>query len=244
MNGRRGLPSTSGISRDHAGLNSARNAGIAAALGDPVCFVDDDINVPTTWLSSMVAALLRHPGPVCVGGAIRLELEVPPPRVCERHSIGESELDLGPVERPATVVWGANMSMWRAAFLTAGTFDERLLIGGEDTEWERRLVAAGGCVIYAPDAWLLHRRMAADLTLASLLRRTFRRGLSCGRNTVHTGERQRYPEAAGRILGYLRHAATDRCSFGLICTSMSIGFLLGQAGRRWTGRLCGQRSRR
>jgi len=152
----------------------------------------------------MVAALLRHPGPVCVGGAIRLELEVPPPRVCERHSIGESELDLGPVERPATVVWGANMTMWRAAFLTAGTFDERLLIGGEETEWERRLVAAGGRVIYAPDAWLLHRRMAADLTLASLLRRTFRRGLSCGRNTVHTGERQRYPEAAGRILGTFR----------------------------------------
>jgi glycosyltransferase involved in cell wall biosynthesis len=223
------FPRLVGIVREPSGPNGARNAGIVAAQGDPVCFVDDDVDVPPSWLSSLVGVMLRHPGPVSVGGAIRLQLEVDPPRHCGRESIGESELDLGPVECPADVIWSCNMGVWRAALELAGFFDERLLVGGDETEWERRLLAAGGRMMYSPDAWLLHRRMAADLTLQSLLRRSYRRGVNSGRNVEYTGLKRSYPKTAYWILRHLAHAATRRCSVGLMLASVSAGYLVGQA---------------
>ena len=75
-------PRIIGTRIEHRGLNAARNAGARIAKGDLICFVDDDVLAPPTWLSSLVAGCALHPSWNYVGGPIRLKLEAPIPRFC------------------------------------------------------------------------------------------------------------------------------------------------------------------
>ena len=49
------------VRREHAGVSSARNAGIAAATGDLVSFLDSDDLWKPEKIETEVAALARHP---------------------------------------------------------------------------------------------------------------------------------------------------------------------------------------
>jgi len=53
-----------------AGIAGARNAGLAAASGDVVAFLDDDCVPADGWLSSLLAALDAYPEVVAFGGRV------------------------------------------------------------------------------------------------------------------------------------------------------------------------------
>src|SRR6266550_6185835 len=108
------------------GLNVARNAGIQAAIGDPIAFVDDDVAVPSSWLKAVADGSLRHTDAGCFGGPVRLRLEGKPPRHCKRCGLSESEMDLGVEEGPVGYAIGANMALRRAAIEKIGSFNELL----------------------------------------------------------------------------------------------------------------------
>src|SRR5947209_3163645 len=76
------LPRVQYVRQTHAGLNAARNAGIAAAKGDLICFVDDDVEAPRVWLRAIVQGAARHPYAGCLGGPIHLRIEGRQPRLC------------------------------------------------------------------------------------------------------------------------------------------------------------------
>ena len=59
--GRRRDPRLRYVRREHAGVSSARNAGIAAATGDLVSFLDSDDLWKPEKIETEVAALARHP---------------------------------------------------------------------------------------------------------------------------------------------------------------------------------------
>ena len=59
----------------NAGQSAAIYAGLQAARGDPIAFVDDDIEAPPSWLRAVVDGVDRHPEAHCLGGAIRLRLD-------------------------------------------------------------------------------------------------------------------------------------------------------------------------
>ena len=44
------------------GPNAARNAGIRAASGELIVFVDDDVEAPDGWLAALAEGARRHPG--------------------------------------------------------------------------------------------------------------------------------------------------------------------------------------
>src|SRR5215218_1321374 len=144
--GRRGAPS---LRLDPSrGLNAARNAGVKATRGKLVAFVDDDVEVPSGWLHALMEGAERNPEAEAFGGTIRARFEGPAPRGCGREDPPLTTLDLGDRDRPAELVWGANMAVRRGALERVGWFDESIHGGGDEQEWLERLQGAGGGVVY------------------------------------------------------------------------------------------------
>jgi glucosyl-dolichyl phosphate glucuronosyltransferase len=149
------------------GKSYALNAGIREARGDVLAFMDDDVTVEPTWLQNLTAPLndQRWAG---VGGRIRPEQGFSPPRwlaINGPHGMGgvlalfdrgdkAGELDWAP--------YGTNMAFRRTMFEKYGGFRTDLgptpssEIRCEDTEFGRRLLAAGERLYYAPSAVVYH----------------------------------------------------------------------------------------
>jgi glycosyltransferase involved in cell wall biosynthesis len=218
------------VRREHGGLNSARNLALAHSSGDPVCFVDDDEEVPPEWLSAMVDGFLAHPHAGCAGGPMHLRYDGRPPRTCGAEPLGESELDLG--GRPVEVshVWGGNMAVRRAAVDRVGPFREDLrLLGGTETEWQDRLRDGGGCVMYIPDAGVWHVRTQRELRLSHLLVRHFQRGRGQALNALRAGDGYSRHRTLRGLRDAIAHAVRRRCAVGLIDAARICGRLVGMA---------------
>jgi len=136
------------------GPNAARNTGIEAAAGDTLVLVDDDVEAPAGWLAALLAGLGANPGHDVVGGPIRARLEGARWRACGREGPPITFLDLGGADRDAEFVWSANMAIRRAALERVGPFDPALEIYGDEEEWQRRHLAAGGRTRYIAAAGL------------------------------------------------------------------------------------------
>jgi GT2 family glycosyltransferase len=226
------LPAAQYVWHAHAGLNSARNTALRVAVGDPICFVDDDQVMPSSWLTALAEGAERHPEAGCLGGPIRLRYEGTPPRMCAGERLGETELDHGGRVCEVPYVWGGNMALRRRAVERVGGFREDLVMGGTETEWQDRLRAAGEPVVYLPEAYLWHRLTEADLRLHRLMLNRFFRGRGLALNARRVGT----PLEAGRfvraLLEALRHGVRNRCSVGLIQAAQHAGRLLGIAEGR------------
>jgi GT2 family glycosyltransferase len=221
------LPHVRYLHQRCADANAARNAGVRASRGDPVCLVDDDVLAPPGWLSTLVAAASRHPGAGCIGGPIRPRFEREPPRTCGGCVLAGAVFDEGPVEAEVEEVWGGNMAVPRASFESVGPFLEGLPVH-QEWQWQRRLRAAGGRIVYAPDAWLWHRHFDSDLRVGGLVREYFQRGYTRGRLSEPPPPRA-LAEAA---VGFLGHALRARCTRGLTEAARHAGLLRAALARR------------
>jgi glycosyltransferase involved in cell wall biosynthesis/SAM-dependent methyltransferase len=216
------------VPRPAGGVNAARNSGIAAATGDPICLVDDDQEMPPEWLPAIVDATLRYPEAGCVGGPVRLRFEAPPPRICEMESWSwEWSFDLGPAEHVVEHVTGGNLAMRRWALEVNGHFDASLSGLGDDVEWVRRLTKAKIPSVYIPSAWLWHRRTRADLRWTTLLRRRFRQGREWVTFARFNGESPALWPLVWPIPFYLLHALRRRCFGAMMDVARKLGMAWG-----------------
>ncbi|UCC72986.1 MAG: glycosyltransferase [Gemmatimonadota bacterium] len=234
---RREPPSIRCIKQNALGLNAARNAGLQAALGDPVVFVDDDVDAPAHWLNALAEGSLKYPEAGCLGGPIRLRLEGKTPRFCGSEPLGETELDHGEEEAPIRAVWGANMAVRKAAVRQVGPFNEDLKLYGDEEEWEMRLTASGGCVMYLPEAWLWHRRIQDDLRLRRMLRARLRRGRGHIRFGRTVGQDFQLRAELLELLAALAHTLRHWCAGGLLHASLRCGRILELLADRRPSRL-------
>jgi len=220
------------VHQDHSGLNVARNAGITAAKGDPICFVDDDTDVPSGWLRALVEGALRHPEAGCLGGPIRVRFEAKPPRICEMESWAwEGELDYGQIEKEVPYVIGCNMLVRRWAVTRVGLFHDSLSGPGDEIEWERRLTRAGIPILYVPSAWLWHRRTDSDLKVMKLLKRRFRQGVGYAVYTRFIGEQVSICKVVWPIPFYLLHAVRRLCLGAVLQVAWKLGLVWGAMRR-------------
>jgi GT2 family glycosyltransferase len=148
------------------GLSRGRNTAIAAARYDILAVIDDDMYVAPDWFSSLVQAL-EHGGPrSVVSGQVQPYFPegglgfVPSTKIAESPAVYQ-----GRVEKD--VLLTGNMSMYRAAVEAVGVFDERLGPGtkfpsAEDSDFGFRLLEAGFCIRYVPEAVVYHRAWRSE----------------------------------------------------------------------------------
>jgi glycosyltransferase involved in cell wall biosynthesis len=218
------------LRQEHRGANAARNLALANSSGDPVCFVDDDEEVPATWLSAIVDGFLLYPEAGCAGGPMWLRLDGRPPRMCGAEPLGESELDFGDRPIAVTYVWGGNMAVRRRAIDQVGPFrDDFRMLGGTETEWQDRLRDSGGCVMYLPDAGVWHVRTQRELRVPFLLVRHFQRGRGQALNAARTSRGYSGVRTLRGLRRAMSHALRNRCVVGVIDAARYCGRLVGMA---------------
>jgi GT2 family glycosyltransferase len=207
------------------GPNAGRNEATAAAHGDLIVLVDDDVYAPPGWLRAIVDGAARHPEADVLGGRIRARLDGPAPRACGREEPPITALDLGREDREAELVWSANLAFRRRAFELAGPFPEDIPPGGDEEEWLRRLGAAGGRVWYLADAALDHRRSGDDARLRSLMRGAYHRGRNVRAYDARRGVAPPVARELRVLAGCGWHTARRACPQGLIMGAHSFGRL-------------------
>jgi GT2 family glycosyltransferase len=203
------------------GINAARNACVEHSSGDLVCFLDDDVEVWPGWLSALLAAS----GHEALGGPIRPRIEGANLHACGREPLPVTALDLGPDDREAEFVWGANLALRRTAFARIGPFDERLGGAGDEEDWQRRLRTAGGSVGYVAAAGVDHRRTGRDATLRALSRANFYRGRAARRYDVFKAAPPSFAAELRTLAGCLFHVVRRRCGVGVTLTALTLGRL-------------------
>jgi GT2 family glycosyltransferase len=205
------------------GANPARNAGVAAAQGDLVILIDDDISAPAGWLAAMLKGVEHDPEYEVFGGPIRARLEGSRIRTCGRESAPITTLDYGPTDRDAPLVWSANMAIRRSALDRVGGFDESIQGRGEEEDWERRYIALGGRIRYLAAAGVDHRRTASDARLTALTRAAYRLGRSARRYDVRKGQVPSPPAELRTFTGCLWHVVRRRCALGIVLAGHAAG---------------------
>lgn len=148
------------------GKSYALNAGIRESRGDVLAFTDDDVIVEPTWLKNLTAGLYNHEW-AGAGGRILPQWPYSPPSwfpVKEPYGSAPLALfDLGPQAGPLTEPpFGANMAYQKRVFEKYGGFRTDLgrsgdrLLSNADTEFGRRLLAAGERFRYEPSGLIYH----------------------------------------------------------------------------------------
>jgi len=157
------------LRQPNPGKSFGLNAGILASRGDILAFIDDDVTVESTWLQNLTAAL-QHGEWVGAGGRILLERNFSPPRWLALEgpwNMGGmlAGFDLG--DKPGELheaPYGTNMAFHKKMFEKYGLFrtdlgpspNREVPRPNEDTEFGRRLMAAGERLHYEPRAVVHH----------------------------------------------------------------------------------------
>lgn len=158
------------------GVNSARNLGARSARGEFLLFLDDDCALPRPdFLEALHSLLSCHPEYSALGGPY--ESARPAPwRVRGYNSMANAWVSLGTdsaaeISRAQNLL-GGNICLRREIFEDFA-FDERIISGGDETEFLRRLTAAGRLLGFAPALAVTH---LADSSWEGLLVRAWRQG--------------------------------------------------------------------
>lgn len=158
------------ICEPRQGKSYALNSGIRESRGEVLAFIDDDVTVEPTWLWSLTKTLANGEW-AGTGGRTLLAESFSPPRwlsLSGPHSLGgvlAAQFDMG--DQPCELEdppYGANMAFRKEMFEKYGLF--RADLGpspnsdiprpNEDTEFGRRLMAAGERLRYEPAAVVYH----------------------------------------------------------------------------------------
>jgi glycosyltransferase involved in cell wall biosynthesis len=178
--GRPDRPAIRVVREERLGASVARNAGIAAALGQVLAFTEDDAWPHPGWLAAYDRAFARA-DVWSAGGPIELVFTSPVPSWCSPPLYPYlGAFDRGGRDEAMTYneyPRGGNMAFRQRAFEEAGTFSPRFgrlgrsLRTGEEIEMGWRLEQRGRAIVYVPDALVYHRIDADRLDRAWFLER-------------------------------------------------------------------------
>lgn len=234
------------VRKSNGGPASARNAGIAAARGEVIAFIDSDCEADPDWLEGVVGELLRS-GADGVGGPIRNVMSPGwVPNYLSSTSFYRHRARDGKVDYLLT----ANVAFRRRALERVGGFTEREGAWGEDADLSFRLSATGHTLLLAPGGAVTH--YGTPVSLSGLTRELYRYGF--GNAILSPGWGQRRPSrvefvrhggavalAPVLVLSHARSAGLLRAIsfYPLIVlehTAFMVGLARGIARRRRAGK--------
>ncbi|WP_052247687.1 glycosyltransferase family 2 protein [Brevundimonas nasdae] len=165
---------------ERAGLSNARNAGVAQARGDYICWTDDDVLLDPQWLAEYAKAFVAQPDVALFGGPVRPRLIGDTPEwfhegrpllgglLAERPDRPDGPIDLDHLER---LPFGANFAV-RSDAQRLETYDRELGVSpdfrrlGEETKVMIALLRRGYTAGWAPGAVVNHLIPEGRQTLA------------------------------------------------------------------------------
>jgi glycosyltransferase involved in cell wall biosynthesis len=199
----RAVPNARLLRVEQPGVSRARNAGVAAATGDYLAYIDDDAIAAPDWVARILAAIAEtDPPPAVIGGRILPIWEAPlpawwPTRLRGLLSIieieGQGEYRTAAV--PAALEpYCANMVVQLSAARAVGGFSQQIgrvglgLLSDEEVQLAWRLQGAGYSARYDSRIVVHHQIQAARLTPCWLLSRLYWQGISTVRTRRLLGE--------------------------------------------------------
>lgn len=176
------------IVSEKAGLSIARNLGIKSAVGEIICFLDDDAVCHPEWAQSLSNAIKANPQAMVFGGKVLAAFEKgeKPAWFYEQLQGYFSCIDWGDEDtiiKPGQWVVGANIAFRKQVFETHGTFDEALgrkgnngLLSNEETELFKKIGLEK--VLYVAGAIVDHYIPTNRVTLSWLRKRVYWQAVS------------------------------------------------------------------
>ena len=193
-----------------SGVANARNAGVAAACGAFIAFLDDDEEAPNDWLAALIEAQVWFEADVVFGPVVA---RVPDDVTRHRDYLQRFFSRAGPDEAgPLTHYFGCGDSLLRCAALpSAEPFAASAnQTGGEDDRLFRVMKAAGARFAWAPEAWVWEDPSPERLTLGYTLRRAF----TFGQGVTWMCARGAAPNRAA-VVGWMGVGLAQAILFGL-----------------------------
>lgn len=158
------------VREEQPGLSNARNAGVAEARGDYICWTDDDVILDPQWIQAYERAFMDHPNVGVFGGPVRPRLIGSTPEwfsegrpllsglLAERPDRPAGPIDLEHLDR---LPFGANFAV-RLDAQRLETYDPELGVSpsfrrlGEETKVMIALLRRGYSAGWVPGAIVNH----------------------------------------------------------------------------------------
>ena len=182
------------VFEEQQGLCFGRNRALAEARGEHLILLDDDISVGRDWLVGYVAAVNEQQADCVVGPVFPRFLSQTPDyateSVLKKISSGYSRKGDHPIVLPpetAHEVPGCNFGFRVEAGRAIDGFDPTLdrigsqMLSGGDTDFGRRLAAAGRRTVYRPECRIDHVIVPEKLTKPYLRKRAYGSGVTLAR---------------------------------------------------------------